>query len=305
MSSPEMESHPTPSQISEPEVTSVAQRSPGRMAFRRFLQNKIAVAGAIFILTLIVLSVLAPILTPYSPFDVSLEAYRTPPSSAHWLGTDSAGRDVLTRVLYAGRVSLAVGLLAATTAGFVGLVMGAVAGTLGGRIDSLIMRLADLVLSFPSLVIIIVFAGILGPSLRTIILAIGLFEWPTAARVVRGLTLSLREQEFVEAARAIGSSERRVIVRHIAPSVLPSLAVVVTLMVAQSILLESVLSFLGLGVQPPTASWGNMLTDAQSLTILSRMPWLWLPPGLLIALTVLSVNFFGDGLRDAVDPNQK
>lgn len=305
MTSPDTESNPTPNAVPEPDLAPVAQRSPARMAFRRFLQNKIAVAGAIFILTLIVLSVLAPILTPYSPFDVSLEAYRTPPSSAHWLGTDSAGRDVLTRVLYAGRVSLAVGLLAATTAGFVGLVMGAVAGTLGGRIDSLIMRLADLVLSFPSLVIIIVFAGILGPSLRTIILAIGLFEWPTAARVVRGLTLSLREQEFVEAARAIGSSERRVIVRHIAPSVLPSLAVVVTLMVAQSILLESVLSFLGLGVQPPTASWGNMLTDAQSLTILSRMPWLWLPPGLLIALTVLSVNFFGDGLRDAVDPNQK
>lgn len=285
--------------------TAVALRSPRRMALNRFLKNKVAVAGAVFLLLLILASIFAPILTPHSPLDVSLEAYRSPPNATHLLGTDSAGRDVLTRVLYAGRVSLAVGLLAATTAGFVGLVLGSVAGAIGGRVDSIIMRLADLVLSFPSLVIIIVFAGVFGPSLRTIILAIGLFEWPTAARVVRGLTLSLREQEFVEAARAIGSSERRVIVRHIAPSVLPSLAVVVTLMVAQSILLESVLSFLGLGVQPPTASWGNMLTDAQSLTILSKMPWLWLPPGILIAFTVLSVNFVGDGLRDAVDPNQR
>lgn len=282
----------------------IQRRSPGRLAFRRFTSNRLAVAGAAFILLLLVLAVFAPWLTPYTPQEVNLQEYRNPPSASHLLGTDSSGRDVLTRLLYAGRVSLSVGLSAALGAGIVGLVLGSIAGIVGGRVDSIIMRTADVVLSFPSLVIVIVFAGLFGPSLRTIILALALFEWPTASRIARGLTLSLREREFVEAARAIGSSEFRVMVRHIIPAVLPPLAVVVTLLVAQAILVESALSFLGYGVQPPTASWGNMLTEAQSLTILSRMPWLWLSPGLLIAFTVLAVNFVGDGLRDAVDPNQ-
>lgn len=282
----------------------VAQRSPGRMALIRFRRNRIAVVGALFVLLLIVLSVFAPYLTPHEPSAVDLSSVRKPPSDVYRLGTDAAGRDVLTRLLYAGRVSITVGLLAATTAGFIGLVLGVTAGMVGGRVDSFIMRLADIILSFPTLIIVIVFAGLFGPSLRTIILAIGLFEWPTASRVVRGLTLSLKEQEFVEAARAIGSSELRIMVRHIAPAVLPSLSVVVTILVASSILLESALSFLGLGVQPPTPSWGNMLTEAQGLTILRSLPWLWLPPGLMIALTVLAVNFLGDGLRDAIDPNQ-
>ncbi|MEX1005652.1 MAG: oligopeptide ABC transporter permease [Acidimicrobiia bacterium] len=282
----------------------IQRRSPGRLALRRFTSNRLAVFGAVFILLLVVLATFAPWLTPYTPQEVNLQAYRNPPSAEHLLGTDSSGRDVLTRLLYAGRVSLSVGLAAALGAGLVGLILGSVAGMVGGRVDSIIMRTADVVLSFPSLVIVIVFAGLFGPSLRTIILALALFEWPTASRIARGLTLSLREREFVEAARAIGSSEFRVMVRHIVPAVLPPLAVVVTLLVAQAILVESALSFLGYGVQPPTASWGNMLTEAQSLTILSRMPWLWLSPGSLIALTVLAVNFVGDGLRDAVDPNQ-
>lgn len=284
--------------------STIKRRSPGRLAWRRFLNNRLAVVGAVFIVILVLLAVFAPWLTPYTPQEVNLQAYRNPPSAEHWLGTDSSGRDVLTRLLFAGRISLSVGLAAALGAGLLGLVFGTVAGMVGGRVDSVIMRTADVVLSFPSLVIVIVFAGLFGPSLRTIILALALFEWPTASRIARGLTLSLREQEFVEAARAIGSSELRVMIRHIGPAVLPPLAVVVTLLVAQAILVESALSFLGYGVQPPTASWGNMLTEAQSLTILSRMPWLWLSPGLLIALTVLAVNFVGDGLRDAVDPNQ-
>ena len=286
------------------DAAAIARRSPGRLALRRFLANHMATVSAVFILIVIVLAVFAPWLTPYGPTEVNLQAYRDPPSMQHWLGTDSAGRDVLTRLLYAGRVSLSVGLAAALGAGIVGLVLGTLAGTIGGRVDSVIMRTADVVLSFPSLVVVLVFAGLFGPSLQTIILALALFEWPTASRIVRGLTLSLREREFVEAARAIGSSELRVMARHIAPSVLPPLAVVVTLLVAQAILVESALSFLGYGVQPPTPSWGNMLTDAQSITILSRMPWLWLSPGVLIALTVLAVNFVGDGLRDAIDPNQ-
>lgn len=298
------QSEPAVSANAAPDKLRVAQRSPGRMALIRFRRNKIAVLGTVFLLSVMVLSVFAPALTPHEPSSVDLLSVRKPPSDMYRLGTDAAGRDVLTRLLFAGRVSLTVGLLAALTAGFIGLVLGVTAGMLGGRVDSFIMRLADIILSFPTLIIVIVFAGLIGPSLRTIILAVGLFEWPTASRVVRGLTLSLKEQEFVEAARAIGSSELRVMVRHIAPAVLPSLSVVVTILVASSILLESALSFLGLGVQPPTPSWGNMLTDAQSLTILRSMPWLWLPPGLMLGLTVLSVNFLGDGLRDAIDPNQ-
>ena len=282
----------------------IKRRSPARLALGRFLKNRAAVAGVLFLFLLILVSVFAPWLTPHSPTTVSLEHYRQPPTGVHWLGTDAAGRDVLSRLLHAGRVSLLVGFAAASGAGVVGLVLGTLAGTLGGRVDGVIMRTADVMLSFPTLVIVLVFAGIVGPGLPTIIVALALFEWPTGSRVVRGLTLSLREREFIQAARAIGSSELRVMVRHIAPAVLPPLAVVVTLLVAQAILIESALSFLGFGVQPPTASWGNMLTDAQSLTILSRMPWLWLPPGLLIALTVLAVNFVGDGLRDAVDPSQ-
>lgn len=300
-----MSASPTPpASNADADTPQVKQRSPGRMALIRFRRNKLAVGSAVFLLLLIVLAFLAPYLTPHDPSSVNLSAVRKPPGNGYLLGTDAAGRDVLTRMLYAGRVSITVGLLAASTAGVIGLVLGVVAGMVGGRVDNVIMRTADVVLSFPTLVIVIVFAGLFGPSLRTIILAIGLFEWPMASRVVRGLTLSLREQEFVEAARAIGSSEARIMARHIAPAVLPVLSVVVTILVASSILLESALSFLGLGVQPPTPSWGNMLTDAQSLTILRSMPWLWIPPGLLIALTVLAVNFFGDGLRDAIDPNQ-
>lgn len=293
-----------PSIDADGDAPDIKQRSPGRMAWIRFRRNRIAVGGAAFVCLLVVLAILAPYLTPHDPSSVNLSAVRKPPGNGYLLGTDAAGRDVLTRLLYAGRVSITVGLLAATAAGFIGMVLGVVAGMAGGRVDSVIMRTADVILSFPTLVIVIVFAGIFGPSLQTIILAIALFEWPMASRLVRGLTLSLREREFVEAAQAIGSSEWRIMTRHIVPEVLPALSVVVTILIASSILLESALSFLGLGVQPPTPSWGNMLTDAQSLTILRSMPWLWLPPGLLIALTVLAVNFFGDGLRDAIDPNQ-
>lgn len=283
---------------------SVAHRSPLRLAWLRFRSHKLALASAIFLVILVLSAIAAPWLTPYEPQAINLDAYRQPPSAEHWLGTDSAGRDVLTRMLYASRVSLTVGLTAALAAGTIGLILGTVAGTVGGRVDGLVMRVADVVFAFPSLVMMLVFTGFLGPGIRTIILAIAILDWPTSCRIVRGVTLSLREREYVEAARAIGSSELRLMVKHIVPSVLPPLLVSVTLLVAGSILAESGLSFLGLGIQPPTPSWGNMLSDAQSLGILANMPWLWLPPGLLIALTVLAVNFVGDGLRDAVDPNQ-
>jgi peptide/nickel transport system permease protein len=279
--------------------------SPGRLALRRFVRHRLAMVGLGLILLVAALSIFAPLIAPSDPFKVDLAFFRKPPNAAHLLGTDSAGRDVLSRMLYAGQVSLSVGLVAALMSTTIGLVLGSIAGTYAGWVDALIMRLTDVVLSFPALVVIITVVAVVGPSILTIIFGIGLFYWPTACRIVRGLALSLREQDFLVAARALGATDRHVIIRHLVPSVLSPLTVTATFAVAQAILLEAALSFLGLGVRPPQPSWGNMLNEAQSLTILESMPWLWLPPGVAIAVTVLAINFIGDGLRDALDPRQR
>jgi peptide/nickel transport system permease protein len=280
-------------------------RSPGRMALRRFLRHRLALIGLAVIALIALVSILAPLIAPMDPYKVDLAFFRKPPSPMHLLGTDSAGRDVLSRLLYAGQVSLTVGLVAALMSTSIGLVLGSMAGTYGGWVDVTIMRVTDVVLSFPALVVIITLVALVGPSMFTIVLGIGLFFWPTACRIVRGLSLSLREQDFFVAAQAMGATRGHIIVRHLMPSVLSPLTVTATFAVAQAILLEAALSFLGLGIRPPQPSWGNMLSDAQSLTILETMPWLWLPPGLAIAITVLAINFIGDGLRDALDPRQR
>lgn len=296
---------PTPSELS-PQLgdpgRAVRHRSPGRLALRRFTRNRLAVLGATVLLIVVVASLAAPLLTPYDPTAVDLDAFREAPSGTHLLGTDSSGRDVMTRVLYAGRVSLTVGLVASLVAVVVGLFVGAIAGLLGGWVDALLMRLTDIVMSFPSIIVVVVLAGILGPSVTMLVIVMGATSWPTAARVVRGVVLSLREQEYIAAARAGGARTSWVLMRHVVPAALPPISVVATLLVAATVLGEAALSFLGLGVQPPQASWGNMLNDAQNLTLIRTMPWLWLPPGIAIAITVLAVNFVGDGLRDAVDP---
>jgi len=279
-------------------------RSPGRMAVRRFLRHKLAIAGLLVLLAVIVVTVFAPLLTSHDPTRVDLSQVRKPPNAEHLLGTDGSGRDVFARLLYAGRVSLLVGVFSALLAVGLGTLLGAIAGIVGGWVDATIMRAADVFLSFPVLVVMIVIAGILGPSVTTMVIAIGVFTWPGAGRVVRGVTLSLREREFVQASRAFGARTRWLIVHHVLPAVFGSVVVVATLAVATGILLEASLSFLGLGVQPPQPSWGNMLTDAQRLTVISQMPWLWIPPGVAVAITVLSVNFVGDGLRDALDPRE-
>ncbi|MFG6201993.1 oligopeptide ABC transporter permease [Nonomuraea sp. JJY05] len=280
-------------------MTTVA---PASRAARRFRRNRVALAGAVFLTAVGVLALAAPLVAGHDPNAVDLAAFREPPSAAHLLGTDSSGRDVFARLVHAGRVSLLVGLLSSLAAVAVGTLLGALAGMFGGPVDAVVMRAADVVLSFPSLVVIVVLAGVLGPGTAMLVLVLAACNWPTTCRVVRGLTLSLREREYVQAARGFGAGRLTVIGRHVLPAVLPQVAVAGTLLVAQMILLEAVLSFLGLGVRPPRASWGNMLTDAQNLTLIQTMPWLWLPPGLAIALTVLAVNFVGDGLRDAVDP---
>ena len=238
------------------------------------------------------------------PYKVDISAYRKGPVENHPLGTDSSGRDVFSRLLYAGRVSLSVGLVAVGIYSVIGVILGAFSGFYGGWLDSSIMRLADIVLSFPSLILIITVVSVLGPSIYNIMLVIGLLGWPPIARIVRALFLSLREREFVLASRTVGVSNGRIIFRHLLPNALAPVIVAATFGMASAILLEAGLSFLGLGVQPPTPSWGNMLKDAQSLTVLESMPWLWIPPGTMIALAVLSINFIGDGLRDALDPYQ-
>lgn len=277
------------------------RRSPAGLAVRRFLRNRLAVAGAVFLVVLILVAVVVPLFAQ-SPNAVDLGSLRRAPSAEHWLGTDSSGRDVFSRLIHAARVSLLVGIVAALLSVIVGTVIGAVAGLLGRWVDTGLMRFADMVLSFPPIVVIIVLAGILGPSIPILILAIAATNWPTAARMVRGVTLSVRDREYLHAARVAGARNGWLLRRHIVPAATGQVVVVGTLAVATAILSEAVLSFLGLGVQPPQASWGNMLNDAQSLTVIQSMPWLWVPPGLAIALTVLAVNFVGDGLRDATDP---
>ncbi|GAA2214248.1 oligopeptide ABC transporter permease AppC [Nonomuraea monospora] len=279
-------------------VTPAVPRGP----YRRFLRNRLAPAGALFLAVTGALALAAPLVAGYDPDAMELAAFREPPSAAHLLGTDFYGRDVFARLVHAARVSLLVGLLSSLTAVAIGALLGALAGMFGGALDAVVMRVADVVLSFPTLVVIVALAGVLGPGTAMLVLVFATCNWPTTCRVVRGLTLSLREREYVQAARTFGAGRLTVIGRHVLPAVLPQVAVSGTLLVAQLILLEAVLSFLGLGVRPPQASWGNMLADAQNLTLIQTTPWLWLPPGLAIALTVLSVNFVGDGLRDAVDP---
>ncbi|GAA2074044.1 ABC transporter permease [Pseudolysinimonas kribbensis] len=274
---------------------------PGRLALRRYVRNPAAVAGAVVLLVMVLAVVFGPMLSPYSPDVGELITARSAPSAAHWLGTDAIGRDQLARVFAGGRVSLTVGFLAALLAVVVGTLVGTLSGWFGGVADAVISRIIDILLSVPPVLVIIVFAGILGPSVPMLIIVFAALLWPQSARIARGVVLSLREQEFVQAARVLGSRTAYIVVRHLIPGVLPAVVVAATILVADAVLSEAAVSFLGAGVQPPQASWGNMLNDSKSITVLSSMPWLWLPPGIAIFATVLSTMAIGDGVRDAID----
>jgi len=273
--------------------------------WQRYRRHRLAVAGGAVLLILVLLSVFLPFFLSHAPNAIDLTAYRKPPGGDHLLGTDSSGRDVLARLMVAGRVSLSVGIVAVAIYVAIGTVLGGPGGYFGGLIDGVVMRLADMVLSFPSIIVIITIVSILGPNITNVMLVIGLMGWPPIARLVRGEFLTLREREFVTASRATGASNSRIIFRHVLPNAITPVIVAATFGMAQAILLEAALSFLGMGVQPPQASWGNMLNAAQSITIIEEMPWLWLPPGIMIVLAVLSINFVGDGFRDALDPRAK
>lgn len=272
-------------------------------AWRRFLRGRLALAGGVVLLALAFASAAAPVLTRYAPNEVDLRQLDAPPSVAHWFGTDDLGRDEFSRALYAGRVSLSIGIAVAIVAASVGTAVGALAGYHGRLIDAGLMRLTDVVLSVPPLPLIIVLSAVVKPSPQVLVLIIAGVGWMGTARLVRSAFLSIRETEYVEAARAVGCGSLRVILRHALPNSLAPVIVAATLAVGNAIITESVLSFLGVGIQPPTASWGNMLQNAESM--MAAKPWLSVFPGVLILLSVLSVNGLGDGLRDAMDVRAK
>jgi len=276
-------------------------RSQWRLAWERFLAHRLAVASVFVLLALALLSAAAPLVSPYDPERTRLLDIYEPPSVTHPFGTDSLGRDLATRILYGGRVSLSVGVLAVTVAISFGTLVGMIAGYYGRWVDAILMRFVDMMFSFPRLFLLIIFGVFFkGMTLGVIVLVLGLLSWMTTSRLVRATFMSLKEREFVLAAHAVGVPDRRIILRHLLPNSLAPIIVAATLGVASAIISESTLSFLGLGIQPPTPSWGNMLRDATS--DMERAPWLAVFPGLAIFLAVVSINFIGDGLRDALDP---
>ena len=272
-----------------------------RTVGHRFLRHRLGVISLYFLSALVLLALLAPWITPYGPTKI-VGKFSAPPSWQHLLGTDQVGRDVLTRLLYATRISLLVGFASTAIATFVGVVLGLISGYFGGFVDMVIMRFTDMVMSFPYILLVLVAAAVFQPGLWNIILILGFVDWPGVARLVRGNVLSLRETAFVKADIVAGMPTRHTLFSEILPNTIAPILVYATSVVALSILDEAALSFLGMGVQPPTASLGNMLNGAQSITLLTTKPWLWAPPGIVIILLVLSISFIGDALRDAVDP---
>jgi len=271
----------------------------------RFLKNKLAMIGFILLTLFILAAIFAPILTTYLRDSIDLMNIESRPSLNHILGTDELGRDVFTRLLYGGRVSLGVALSATIIQLVIGVTFGCISGFYGKWIDNVIMRIVDTVMCFPFFVIAISISALMGPSVWNVILIIGLLQWTGVARIVRAEILSLKQSEFIEAARAMGFSNFEIIRKHLLPNILSPVIVNATLSVAQGILMEAGLSFLGLGVKQPEPSWGNILSAAQSMRVLQSEWWLWIPAGLLVFLSVLSINFVGDGLRDALDPKMK
>lgn len=275
--------------------------TPRQIFINRLKKHKLAVISAFLLILIYFAALLTPLIAPYKIDQMDFTAIGQPPSLKHPMGTDNLGRDVMTRVMYGGRISLAVGLSVAILSALIGTFIGAISGYYGGWIDNILMRFTDLVLTIPALPLLMVVGAFLGGGkVIYIIIILGLLLWMYVARVIRASFLSLKEKEFVEAARAIGANNLRIIVKHILPNATGPIIVNVTLTVGLAIIMESILSFLGFGIQPPTPSWGNMLTDARST--MTTQPWLTWFPGLMIVITLLAVNFLGDGLRDALDP---
>lgn len=285
----------------QPHALDEVKTRPG--FWKRFARHKVAVISLAFLIFMGLAALLAPYVSPYDPYAMNLVDSNQKPSLEHPLGTDTLGRDTLTRVFVGGRVSIAVALAAVAISSSLGTVLGLAAGFRGGWVDTIIMRITDIFMAFPLFVLLIVLVSMLGPSAKNVVLILGFFSWMGVARLVRGQVLSVMNQPYIEAANSTGVRTGRMLSRHVLPNSFVPIVVASTLGVANAMLSEAALSFLGLGIQPPTPSWGNMLNTAQSLQVLVNEPWVWLGPGLAIALTVLSINFLGDGLRDALDPH--
>jgi peptide/nickel transport system permease protein len=278
-------------------------RGNASRAWAQLRRNRAALAGLVIIAVLVFAALFAPFLTPYNPYAVSLSARLQPPGSAHWLGTDELGRDILARLLFGARVSLWVGVVTVFLSGVLGIAGGLVAGYLGGYWDAVVMRLVDIFLAFPVIVLAIAIVAVRGPGLTNVLIALALVYWTTYARVARAVVLTLREEEYTWAARTLGASPLRIMVRHLLPNAVAPLVVLASLGMGNAIVAEAALSFLGLGIQPPEASWGSMLNVG--MQFLRDASFLSTTPGLAIFVTVLGFNLLGDGLRDALDPRMR
>jgi peptide/nickel transport system permease protein len=280
--------------------TQTLRKRPG--FWRRFARHRMALVGMVFVLAVTIAAFVTPYVSPYDPYKMELGEARKTPSLNHPLGTDKLGRDTLTRVFVGGRVSIEVAVAAVAISTGLGALLGLMAGYLGGWADIIISRMTDIFMSFPLFVLLIVLVAMLGPSVLNVILILGFFSWMVVTRVVRGQVLAVMNEPYIEAAISAGAESWQIVVKQVLPNAFAPIVVASTLGVANAMLSEAALSFLGLGIQPPTPSWGNMLNAAQSLQVLVNEPWVWIGPGAAIALTVLSINFIGDGLQDALDP---
>jgi peptide/nickel transport system permease protein len=281
-------------------------------SMRKLRKNKLAMSGLIFVILMFLACFVGPLFSPYTDGKINVTAMNNAPSLKHWLGTDMLGRDVMTRLLQAGRISLTVGLASMLLSVFIGSILGAIAGYYRGIVDQVIMRIADLLLTIPGLPILFILGALLSEwkvpvdsRMYIVMLMLSFVGWPGLARLVRGQMLSLREREFMQAAVVLGLRDRRKLFNHLLPNLFPLLIVVATLNIGGAILSESVLSYFGLGVTPPTATWGNMIDSANNVIDFEKHPWLWIPPGFAIFSTVIAINIFGDGLRDVLDPKHK
>jgi len=289
--------------VQESKPKQVKRQSEFAIIWRRFKRNKIAMAGMIIVVAYYFIAILAPILAPYDPQEIDLLNPLSPPGKDHLLGTDPIGRDVLSRIIYGARISLLVGTLAVLLGVTIGILAGLVAGYYGGNIDDVIMRINDVMWSFPVTLLAIVVAGIVGPNVSYLIFIIGIIMVPRYTRVIRGTVLSIKERDYILAARALGCGNLRILFRQILPNAIGPIIVVATMSMAGAILTESGLSFLGFGIAPPTPTWGNMIASGRQY--IRTCPHLIIYPGIAITLTVLGFNLFGDGLRDAIDPRLK
>lgn len=278
-------------------------------SLKQFLNHRVAVASAGVLVLLIFTAIFAPWLAPYDPYDLAMTdagmlEFEAPPSQTFLLGTDAIGRDVLSRLIFGGRISLTIGLVSASISILLGSILGVLAGYWGRWTDLILSRFADAVSTFPALFLILTVSSFVRPSIFNVMAVIGLLSWMPTFRLMRAEVLRLKNVDFIEGAHALGAKSFRIMLLHLMPNAIAPIIVQATLGVAEAILTESALSFLGLGVQQPIASWGNMLADARNLTVLQSQPWLWLPPGIAIFVTVLAINFMGDGLRDALNPRK-